>query len=82
MRREKGAPRLDVLTLHASPETKCPTRTPGRPGGKVSLRVECAAGLEEDDVEPALRQLLGRPTSGGAGPDHDGVMDSVSFHDA
>jgi len=66
---------LDVLITYASPKTKCPTRTPRRGRGKVTLRVERGTSLQENDLEPAFGQLFCCPTSGSAGTHHYGVVD-------
>jgi hypothetical protein len=75
MRCESKATRLDVLMTDARPKTKSPTCAPRRASGKVTLRIERGASLEENDLEPALGQLFCCPTPGSTGTDHDRVVD-------
>src|SRR6266481_1164764 len=75
MRCEKGAPSLDVLIVQASAETKCAPPGPRSARLEVTLRVERATSLQENYREPAFCQLFCCPTSGGAGPYHDRVID-------
>src|SRR5207244_12759212 len=76
---EGGAAELHTLTgeRRAQPGHEPPL---GRGGlGEVGARVDRPAGLQHEHLQARLAELLRRPASGGAGPDHHRVVDQLAL---